>query len=544
MKRETSFRSLKLVSIVLFVAAAIHASGQTPSLLYSFDPVNNGIFGPFPPSLMTQGPDGNLYGTTDSGGANSRGGIFVVTPSGSETQIHDFTSPDGAHCNLGLTLGNDGSFYGACFDGGTNNEGELYKVTAGGVLTPLYSFTDLAGDGAEPNAPPIQAADGNFYGTTVAGGAHGDGTIYKMTPSGSVTIIHSFLYPPEGGSPGSALVQGSDGNFYGTTEEGGGVFQVTTAGKLTVIHALSVSEGELPLGALIQGSDGNFYGTSSLGGSAGDGTIFKVSSAEKFTVLHNFDPTVDGQGDPWAGLLQTSGGNYYGVSFRSGKPAQNQYGGIYTLTSKGVYSSLYLFDGTVGANPASAIIQHTNGLLYGNAQNEGGFNVGTIYSLDIGAMPFCKPIVPSGKIGTVVGILGQNFSSSSVVKFGGVTATAVSVIGPDFLTATVPTGALTGTITVTTGEVKLTSPQTFKVLPTVKSFSPTSGPVGTQVTITGSSFTQALGAGFGDYVPAKFTVNSDTQITAIVPAGAKTGPVGVETKGGIGISTKVFTVTP
>jgi uncharacterized repeat protein (TIGR03803 family) len=450
-----------LAILLLGVTSTVFA--QVPNLLFSFDPTASGIFGPFPPSVMAQGRDGNLYGAVNSGGANLVGGIFKVDESGNMATLYDFVRADGQHCNMGLTLGNDGSFYGACYDGGTSNFGQLFRITSAGAYTVLYSFTNAGGDGANPNAPPIQAADGNFYGTTFAGGAHHDGTIYKMTPAGKVTIIHSFLYPNEGGSPGSALAQGNNGSLYGTTEEGGGVFKVTTKGKLTVLHALSTSDGEVPLGALIQGADGKFYGTTTLGGAHGGGTVFRVTAAGKFTVLENFDPTVDGQGDPWVELVEASDTNLYGVSFRSGISGESQYGGLFKLTKKGVFSSLYLFDGKIGANPASALVQHTSGLLYGNAQNNAGFNVGSIYTLDVGAAPFCSANLTSGKVGSVVGILGQGFTGSSVVKFGGVAATSVTVDGSGYLTAAVPAGAITGSITVTVGSTTLTSLQSFKV---------------------------------------------------------------------------------
>ncbi len=527
---------------IIIMGTSLPALAQVPNLVYSFDGADNGIFGPFPASVMAQGRDGNLYGTTDSGGTNLLGGVFMVTPAGTETTLHDFTSTDGAHCNMGLTLGNDGNFYGACFDGGATNHGELYRISSAGIFTSLYSFTNVADDGASPNAPPIQATDGNFYGTTIGGGTNGDGTIYKMTPSGKVTILHSILYPAEGGSPATALVQGSDGNLYGTTEEGAVVFKVTTAGKFTVLHTFAVTgDGALPLGALIQGNDGNFYGTTQLDGTNAEGTVFKITPAGKFTVLENFNAAIDGQGDPWIGLVQATDSNFYGVTFRFGLPLEPQYGGIYKLTSKGVYSSLYLFDGTVGANPASALVQHTNGLLYGNTQNNGGLNVGTVYSLNIGAVPFCSLLTSSGKIGAKVGILGQGFSSSSVVKFGGVKATAVTLTGSTYLTATVPTGAHTGSVTIKEGATILTSGQTFKVTPTLKSFSPPSGTVGTSVTIIGSGLTQTTKVAFNG-TSASFTVDSDTQVTATVPAGATTGKIVVTTKGGSASSTTNFAV--
>ena len=142
----------------------------------------------------------------------------------------------------------------------------------------------------------------------------------------------------------------------------------------------------------------------------------------------------------------------------------------------------------------------------------------------------------------MVGIFGQGFTTSSIVQFGGVQASSVNLIGTTFLTAKVPTGALTGKVTVTTGGTTLTGNQQFRITPQVLSFSPPSGSVGTQVTITGIGFTQALGVGFGDNMPAQFTVNSDTEVTATVPAGAKTGQIGVVTKGGTGFSLATFTV--
>lgn len=309
-----SFCSNIVVALAILMLSSSAAYAQT-SLIYSFDAADQGLYGPFPASVMAQGPDGNLYGTTYSGGINTYGGIFVVTPSGSETVLHEFTSDDGRHCNMGLTLGNDTNFYGACYDGGTSNEGEIYKVTTGGVLTILHSFTNSGSDGAAPNAPPIQAGDGNFYGTTIAGGTNHDGTIYKLTPAGTLTTIHSIAYPAEGGSPGTALVEGSDGSLYGTTEEGAVIFKVTTAGKYTVLHTFAVTgDGALPLGALVQGKDGNFYSTTQLDGVNAEGTVFKMTPAGAFTVLENFDETVDGQGQPWVGLVQATDSNFYGVS--------------------------------------------------------------------------------------------------------------------------------------------------------------------------------------------------------------------------------------
>jgi uncharacterized repeat protein (TIGR03803 family) len=540
MKRN-NIQAVLAMALLGFTSVAF---AQTPNLIYSFDAVGEGIYGPFPNSVMAEGRDGNLYGTSYSGGTNTFGGIFVITPSGSESVLHNFTATEGQHCNMGLTLGNDGNFYGTCFDGGTGNAGTVYRITPGGVFTILHNFTNTGTDGAEPNAPPIQAADGNFYGTTEIGGASHDGTIYKLTPAGKFTTIHSFVFPGEGGSPSSQLIQASNGVLYGTTLEGsasGTVFKVTTAGKLTVLHNFAAADGQLPEGGLIQGTDGNFYGTTNLGGANGEGTVYKITAAGKFSVLESFNASVDGQGEPWVGLTQASDGNYYGITFRMGLFEKPQDGGIYEINAKGVYSSLYLFDGMVGADPASALIQHTNGLLYGNTQNAGGFNVGTVYSLNVGAPAFCIVQGKSGKIGSTVGIIGQGFNSSSIVKFGGVVATSLAPTGATFITATVPANALTGTISVTTGSSALTSRQMFKITPTLKTFSPASGPVGTSVTITGTGLTQTTKVKF-DGIAASFIVNSDTQITTVVPAGAATGKIALTTLGGSATSATMFAV--
>jgi large repetitive protein len=188
-------------------------------------------------------------------------------------------------------------------------------------------------------------------------------------------------------------------------------------------------------------------------------------------------------------------------------------------------------------------VQNTNGIFYGKTENGGTAGDGVFYSFNEGLRPFATflPAQSAGKEGAKIGILGQGFTSSSVVKFGGVQATAVTLSGSTFLTATVPAGALTGSVTVTTGTTTLTSPQTFKVLPTIKSFSPTSGPVGTSVTITGTGLKQATKVTF-DGKSATFTVISDTEVTADVPTGAATGKITVTTKGGSATSTTSFTV--
>lgn len=195
-----------------------------------------------------------------------------------------------------------------------------------------------------------------------------------------------------------------------------------------------------------------------------------------------------------------------------------------------------------GGTPTVGLLQATNGTFYGTTSQAGSGGDGTIFSLSTGLGAYLKTQPASAKEGATVGIFGQGFSGSSVVQFGGVQATSVKLSGTTFLTAKVPAGALTGSVTVTTGGTTLTSNQPFRVTPQLLSFAPPSGAVGTQVTITGAGFTQTSGVGFGNSVPAQFTVNSDTEATATLPTGAKTVAVGVVTNGGTVVSSATFTV--
>ena len=210
------------------------------------------------------------------------------------------------------------------------------------------------------------------------------------------------------------------------------------------------------------------------------------------------------------------------------------------MSAAGVVTTLHGFDGTDGGG-AYALVQHTGGTLYGLTGNGGTSGYGTLFSLNISLKPFCLPLATSGEVGSKIGILGQEFSSSSVLSFGGTKATTIVRSGTTYITATVPAGALTGSVTVTTGTTTLTSPKIFKVLPTLTSFSPTSGPVGTSVTITGTGLTQTTKVTFAGK-SATFTVISDTEVTADVPATAVTGKVTITTKGGSATGTTSFTV--
>jgi uncharacterized repeat protein (TIGR03803 family) len=549
MKNTYVTRLQVLVVVIVIVtasAATLHAQKYTD--LYNLGSNSGDPETPAWIGLFAQGRDGNLYSTSQGGGTSALGTAFQLTLAGKITPwSFDGKGTDGVYPYSGLTLGTDGNFYGTTYEGGSSGAGTVFKVTSSGKITTLYSF---AGFNCCAYAAPIQGLDGNYYGTTSDGGGEVFGTVYKMTPSGKMTFIYTFggtvRYP-------MALTLGTDGNFYGTFNGGagasqyGGVFKITPGGKFTVLYNFKgTPDGQTPKGAIIQASDGNFYGTTAAGGANGFGSIYKMTPAGVLTILHSFSED-DGLGiHPLAGLVQATDGKFYGVA------ASNTSSGVlFQITSTGKYKVLVNLTNTTGkypgANPQVALYQHTNGTFYGDTDGGGTGKLcfcGVLYSLGMKLGPFVSFVGPlfEGKVGKTIEILGQGFTGTSKVSFHGVAAT-FTVVSDTYLTAVVPSAATTGSVTVTTPGGTLTSNKIFRVTPAILSFKPTSGSVGTQVTLTGTSFTGATKVTFGGVKATTFSVDSDTQITATVPTGAKTGKIQVTTPGGTATSPGVFTVT-
>ena len=505
------------------------SSAQTYTDIHDFDGTHGAD--PAAPQLMAQGRDGNLYGTTPYGG-KTYGVVFRLAPNGTVSVIYNFDGTLGFRPDAGLVMGTDGNFYGTTLYGGTDSVGTIFQVTPDGTYTQLYAFTD-GKDGAYPYATPSLGADGNLYGLTQSA------TAYKITPAGTFTLLGSI--PDRSFSP---LVLGTDGSFYGTTQHGGKfnqgtLFKMTPAGKVTVFYNFDTTHGAVPWGCLVQGADGNFYGTATLGGSGGGGVVFRATKAGSLKVLHNFlsGSKTDGY-NPIAGLVAATDGNFYGATFAGGSEG---FGVVFKITPAGKYSLLHTADDTHGSDQQATPVQHTSGTIYGLAGG-GKTEDGVVYSLGLSASPFVKLVLSSGKVGGTVEVLGAGFNGVTKVKFNGTTA-KYTVVSDTYLTVKVPAGATTGPVTVTTSAGTLSSSTPFRVIPKVLSFSPTSGPVGTSVMITGNSFTGATKVTFGGVKATSVTINSDTQITAEVPTGAKTGKIAVTTAGGTGSSSTVFTVT-
>jgi len=456
------------VVIVIVTASAMTLHAQKFSVLYrlgskSTDPAYPSWIG-----LFAQGRDGNLYSTSQYGG-KGYGTVFQLTPAGKVKVLRGFAGQNaqGGLPTGGLTLGTDGSLYGTSAGGGLAY-GTVFKITTSGKFTTLHNFNGST-EGETPYAPPIQGTDGNFYGTTCEGYNQVRGVVYKMMPSGKMTILHTFS-----GRPGSfacplALVQGIDGDFYGTTLGAGGggmVFKITAHGEFTALHTFSSTDGQFATGPIIQASDGNFYGTTAKGGSNNSGTVYKMTPAGALNVLYNFKGL---DGSPFAGLLQGTDGKFYGAASRGGT---GTVGGLFQFTSKGKYTGLHSFKfrSPTGDIPLVSLFQHTNGTFYSDTY-EGGLKgcndgCGVLYSLSMGLGPFVSfvPSLSSGKVGKTIQILGQGFTGTTNVSFNGASAT-FSAVSDTYLTAVVPAGATTGSVTVTTPGGTLTSNKVFRVTP-------------------------------------------------------------------------------
>jgi len=483
LRQHKAIRIVATLALTLALAGiAIPAQAQTFTSLHSF--AGYPTEGSYPTGLV-QGANGYLYGTTESGGSppssDVAGSVFKISTTGTET-IFDFCCASWA----ALALATNGDFYGS-----TNSSGSVvYKVSPSGVITTLCPSANCASSGYAPDAAMVQASNGDLYGTTEAGGAYGQGTIFKVTLGGALTTLYSFCehqnaegYCLDGGSsPYTALVQGTDGDLYGTTQDNGAygsgtIFKITMAGEFRTLHAFcevtpSCPDGGNPKAALVQGADGNFYGVTSSGGN-GAGTFFTMTPSGALTTLYTFclagGDCTDGN-HPLALMLATDG-NFYGLT---GNGGASDYGTIFQVTPSGSLTTEHSFVGTDGAvnnnfYNGPMLIQDTNGTFYGVTE-QGGANYatcstcnGTVFSLSMGLGPFVKTLPASGKVGSKVKILGNKLTGAASVTFNGVAAT-FTVASSTEITTTVPSDATTGVVQVVTSRgTTLTSNLVFTI---------------------------------------------------------------------------------
>jgi uncharacterized repeat protein (TIGR03803 family) len=493
MTKITNYAVIVLALFALIVAlAAMPAYAQTYSVLYNFGTRGGDPANPFWTGNITEGWDGNLYTTATQGGVKGNGAVFRMSPEGKLYVLYDFCAQtnctDGTVPRGGLTLGYDGNFYGTTYNGGTDNggQGTLFRITPTRTYTVLHSFGPGL-DGAFPESAPTQGDGDILYGSTQMGGTADCGTIYTLTLQGAYSVLYSFgTTSTDGCYSVASPISASDGNLYGTTNLGGTsgdgtVYRITPSGQETVIYNFDGTHGSQPWGPLVEGTDGNFYGTTLAGGTANAGVIFKVTPAGAISVLHSMNGTTDGN-DVHAGLVQGTDGNFYGVAQNGGETSEtlcsqtsnDQCGTLFEITPAGTFTVIYSFDGTHGFSPLVAPFQHTNGLIFGDTfyGGTGTFCIGdrgidlcgVFYQLDANLPAYVGLTPYRGNAGRLVQFVGQGFTSATTVSFNGVAATATIVSGTH-LAARVPTGATTGYVTVTTSSGTLTSNMPFVVTP-------------------------------------------------------------------------------
>ena len=480
------------LAVVFLAATTIAASAQTFTTLANLDGKN----GQNPVNLV-QGLDGNFYGTSQAGG---------------------FFDKDRRVCRYHC--------------------GTIFKVTPSGEATLLYSFCarQICADGAIPTAAMVLASDGNFYGTTEYGGQYGQGTVFKFTPAGVLTTLYSFCAVPyicpDGGYPVGGMVQGLNGSLYGTTSgaarSGSAIFSITPTGILTTLYSFCKIDcsANTPQSTLVLGTDGNIYGVTSSFITCSDcGTAFEVTSAGQYSTLYTF---CDKQGACPNGsvpgsLLQAANGNLYGTDAPLALGEM-----VFEMTTSGTMLNIYDVSDS-SSDDYGSLLQATDGNLYGA---DFGYlaSYGAVFELTATGESstlhnFCSTLNnkrhcvdgygPAGLIQATDG----NFYGTTY--YGGANSSCVDS----------PYYSGCGTIfRISTG-----------LQPFVTTV-PVMGSTGTNVILLGHNFTGSTGVTFNG-VAASFTVVSDTEITATVPAGAATGVVEVNLAHSVLQSNKNFVVT-
>jgi uncharacterized repeat protein (TIGR03803 family) len=357
------------------------AHGYQPEIVYEFGGTNS-----FQPNGLIQATDGNFYGTTGRGGNANCGTVFRLTTNGLLTTLWSFgntnsvyPTANGAYPASGLLQARDGNFYGTTSAGGdAYGDGTAFRITSNGTMTILTNFG--LPNGSTPAEHLIEGSDGCLYGTTIYGGSGSAGTIFRLTTDGGLTTLYQ-TFGMNGVSPYGGVIQASDGNLYGTTRNTydggfgyGTAFRFATNGDLTTLATFDLfNTGGTIYAGLIQADDGNFYGTTLLGGSSDIGAAFKLTLTGPLTWVVSFDRSNGGR--PYANLMQASDGNLYGTTQWS--PGLWNYGTAFQLTTNGQLTTLFSFTSAI-AGPSCPLIQAVDGNFYGTT-SEGGRGYGTVY---------------------------------------------------------------------------------------------------------------------------------------------------------------------
>ena len=579
--RRGQFASILAMALAVLWAAA--AQAQTIVTVYSF----SGSDGSSPRTALTPAT-GLFFGTTSHGGANSSscggsgcGTVFTLTLSGTLTTLYSFSGPDGAQPSA-LTLGTDGNYYGTTAAGGANSGacpitasgcGTVFQITPAGALNTIYNFSGP--DGAQPSSL-ILGSGGNLYGTTAFGGANGVGskcplpsegcgTVFEITTAGALTTLHSFG-GPDGWEPFAALTLGGDGNFYGTTYEGGAgggscpspvggcgtVFKMTPAGVVSTLHSFVVTDGSEPYAALTLGSPGNLYGTTFEGGTstscpngaAGCGTIFTITLAGAFTTLYTFNGP-DGQ-SPNAALALGRDGNLYGTTPSGGNTTGD--GTVFSIPptgGAGTLATLYTFSGPDGAIPSAPLAPGSDGKLYGTTYDGGAAGAGSVFRVNC---------APGGLVCTSTS-LSSSLNPSGYGEPVTFTATVIPASGTNKPTGSVSftdngnsLGVFTlsnGTASVTPGTLALGQHSIAASYSGDPNFQPSVGNL--LQTVNQATTTTALVSSLNPSVydeAVTFTATVTTTAGSGTPTGTVVFTEGGRTLGTVNLSSGVATLTP
>jgi uncharacterized repeat protein (TIGR03803 family) len=485
-------------ALVFCLMTAGASQAQTLTTLYSFCSQSKCDDGASPAAPLIQATSGGLYGTTFSGGSRGGGTLFRISTGGRLDKLHNFCTvgdcTDGFWPDSALVVGADGEFYGTTNSSGSPSGGAFFKVTLDGDLSVLGDFPARVG----PNHPNglVLSSNGSFYGTSFTGGFRERGTVFEVTPAGKLTTLYKFCKTSDcavgGAFPEAGLVQGVDGDFYGTAAFGGAgtgcpysgmncgtVFRITPDGLLTKLHDFCLQtgcpDGYEPVAALVRANDGNYYGTTSGGGAnacldnngedVGCGTVFRIGPGG-FETLHSFcfeSGCADGE-YPATALLQATDGNLYGTTTLGGNANM---GTIFSISTTGVFTLLYSFcpeSGCADGAYPTGLIQDTDGKFYGTSSYGGTNDGGTVFSLAVGLGEFVEPEPGSGAPGAVVNLLGTALASASSVTFNG-TPAIFQISSSSLITTSVPEGATSGEIEVTTPHGTIRSYAQFRITP-------------------------------------------------------------------------------
>ncbi len=403
-RRYSSLARTVLLSVVL-IAAFVVLCGAARANTYSVAAQFTQPYGNGPSGGVIQTSNGTLYGTTVNGGSNGYGVVYSVNAQGVESVLHNFTGPDGQFPHSGLVLASDGNLYGTTGSGGTGfpngaDQGTIFKITPTGTFTSLYSFTGGT-DGGSPQTSMIQGIDGELYGVSNA-------SAYRITLTGYFHVVFNFAAGsggnyPDGEYPEGPLVQEPNGKLYGMTNfhgsaGQGNIFEVNPDGTgFEAVYNFSGTDYGNPITGLTLGQNGILYGSAQGGVPSGYGIIFSFNTANnKLTVLYNVQISDDLE-NITSPLLLDSSGNIYGVSDDGGGPTGPGDGCIFKFNGTSL-TTLYTFDYDNGEYPTGSLIFGINGDILGTTQ-EGGYYAGEVYECNTAGtdlQPVYKFVLPNG----------------------------------------------------------------------------------------------------------------------------------------------------